>query len=130
VSDTGIGMTKEQISRLFEAFSQAEASTARDYGGTGLGLAITRRYCRLLGGDVTVESAPGAGATFTITLPAVVPGAEPEVESAPRALAAPDLAGDVSLLTDEMRCRTGARDRSNPEPERCRVTSACRPLQT
>ena len=89
VSDTGIGMSKEQLSRLFEVFTQAEASTARDYGGTGLGLAITRRYCRLLGGDVTVESAPGAGATFTILLPAVAPGAEAElVENAPRALAA------------------------------------------
>ena len=88
VSDTGIGMSKEQLERLFEAFTQAEASTARDYGGTGLGLAITRRYCRLLGGDVTVESAPGAGSIFTIALPATAPGAEPEVESAPRALAA------------------------------------------
>jgi signal transduction histidine kinase len=89
VSDTGIGMTPEQVSRLFEAFTQAEASTARDYGGTGLGLAITRRYCRLLGGDVTVESVPGAGASFTIVLPAIAPGAEAEsVESAPRALAA------------------------------------------
>jgi signal transduction histidine kinase len=89
VTDTGIGMTPEQVSRLFEAFTQAEASTARDYGGTGLGLAITRRYCRLLGGDVTVESAPGAGATFTIMLPAVAPGSEAEpVEDAPRALAA------------------------------------------
>jgi signal transduction histidine kinase len=89
VSDTGIGMTAEQLGRLFEAFSQAEASTARDYGGTGLGLAITRRYCRLLGGDVTVESAPGAGATFTIMLPAIAPGANAEpVESAPRARAA------------------------------------------
>jgi len=89
VSDTGIGMTAEQLGRLFEAFSQAEASTARDYGGTGLGLAITRRYCRLLGGDVTVESAPGAGATFTIMLPAIAPGADAEpVEDAPHALAA------------------------------------------
>ena len=89
VSDTGIGMSKEQLGRLFEAFTQAEASTSRDYGGTGLGLAITRRYCRLLGGDVTVESTPGAGSTFTIALPAVAPGADAEpVESAPRALAA------------------------------------------
>jgi adenylate cyclase len=89
VSDTGIGMSAEQLSRLFEAFAQAEASTARDYGGTGLGLAITRRYCRLLGGEVTVESAPGAGSTFTILLPALAPGAEAEpVEEAPHALAA------------------------------------------
>jgi signal transduction histidine kinase len=89
VSDTGIGMTAEQVSRLFEVFTQAEASTARDYGGTGLGLAITRRYCRMLGGDVTVESTPGAGSTFTILLRAVAPGADAEsVESAPRALAA------------------------------------------
>ena len=91
VSDTGIGMSQEQLGRLFEAFTQAEASTARDYGGTGLGLAITRRYCRMLGGDVTVESTPGAGSTFTIALPAVAPGTEAEgevVESAPRAVAA------------------------------------------
>jgi adenylate cyclase len=88
VSDTGIGMSPQQLGRLFEVFTQAEASTARDYGGTGLGLAITRHYCQMLGGDVTVESAPGAGSTFTILLPAVAPGAEAElVESAPRAIA-------------------------------------------
>jgi signal transduction histidine kinase len=90
VSDTGIGMSPEQLGRLFEVFTQAEASTARHYGGTGLGLAITRRYCRMLGGDVTVESTPGVGSTFTIVLPAVAPGAEAEaVESAPPAVAAP-----------------------------------------
>ena len=55
VSDTGIGMTAEQLARLFQAFAQAEASTSRDYGGTGLGLAITRHFCRMLGGDVTAE---------------------------------------------------------------------------
>ncbi len=89
VSDTGIGMSREQLGRLFEVFTQAEASTARDYGGTGLGLAITRRYCQMLGGDVTAESTPGAGSTFTIVLPAVALGADAEsVESAPRALAA------------------------------------------
>jgi signal transduction histidine kinase len=89
VSDTGIGMSREQLGKLFEAFSQAEASTARDYGGTGLGLAITRRYCRLLGGDVTVQSTPGAGSTFTILLPATAPAAEAAaVEHAPRAFAA------------------------------------------
>ena len=58
VSDTGIGMTAEQLARLFQAFAQAEASTSRDYGGTGLGLAITRHFCRMLGGDVTAESTP------------------------------------------------------------------------
>ena len=64
VSDTGIGMTAEQLGRLFQAFAQAETSTSRDYGGTGLGLAITRHFCRMLGGDVTVESTPGKGSTL------------------------------------------------------------------
>ena len=70
VSDTGIGMTEEQLGRLFEAFSQAEASTRSRYGGTGLGLAISRHFCRLMGGDLTVESEPGVGSTFTVRLPA------------------------------------------------------------
>jgi len=72
VKDTGIGMTPEQLARLFEAFSQAEASTSRRYGGTGLGLAITRRFCVLIGGDVSVESRPGLGTTFTLRLPAFI----------------------------------------------------------
>ncbi len=75
VSDTGIGMTDEQMGRLFESFSQADASTTKKYGGTGLGLAITRHFCRLLGGDVTVASRPGAGATFEILLPDAPAGA-------------------------------------------------------
>ncbi len=70
VTDTGIGMTDEQLGRLFQAFSQADASTSRKYGGTGLGLALTRQFCQLLGGDVAVASSPGVGSTFTITLPA------------------------------------------------------------
>jgi signal transduction histidine kinase len=70
VADTGIGMTEEQVSRLFEAFSQAEASTRSRYGGTGLGLAISRHFCRLMGGDLTVESVYGQGSTFTVCLPA------------------------------------------------------------
>ena len=77
VADTGIGMTPEQLGRLFEAFTQAEASTTRRFGGTGLGLALTRHFCRLLGGEVTVESEAGAGSTFTIRLPAIVPQAGP-----------------------------------------------------
>jgi len=72
VSDTGIGLTPEQQGRLFEAFAQAEASTSRRFGGTGLGLAITRKFCRLMGGDIRVESEAGRGSTFTIRLPATV----------------------------------------------------------
>jgi GAF domain-containing protein/CheY-like chemotaxis protein len=72
VRDTGIGMTAEQIARLFEAFAQADAATTRKYGGTGLGLALSRRLCRMMGGDVTVESKAGRGSTFTIRLPAHV----------------------------------------------------------
>jgi len=69
VSDTGIGMTEEQQSRLFQAFSQADSSTTRRYGGTGLGLAITKHFCEMLGGSIAVESSPGRGSSFTITLP-------------------------------------------------------------
>jgi adenylate cyclase len=69
VSDTGVGMTEEQLGGLFEAFSQADASTTKRFGGTGLGLAITKHFCTMLGGDVTVESTAGAGSTFTMHLP-------------------------------------------------------------
>ncbi len=69
VADTGIGMTQEQMSRLFQPFMQADTSTTRRYGGTGLGLTITRRFAEVLGGDVEVESEPGRGTTFTIRLP-------------------------------------------------------------
>ncbi len=73
VADTGIGMTPEQLARLFERFTQADSSTTRRFGGTGLGLAITRAFCRLLGGDVTVESVEGRGTSFTIRLPVDMP---------------------------------------------------------
>jgi signal transduction histidine kinase len=69
VIDTGTGMTPEQLSRLFQEFSQAEASTAKKYGGTGLGLAITRKLARMMGGDVTVISEHGKGSVFTVRLP-------------------------------------------------------------
>ena len=69
VSDTGIGMTPEQQAKLFEEFTQAEATTAQRFGGTGLGLAITRKLARMMGGDVTVTSEPGKGSVFTVRLP-------------------------------------------------------------
>ncbi len=69
VIDSGIGMTDAQMDKLFQSFSQAEATTQKKYGGTGLGLAISRHFCRMMGGDITVTSAPGSGSTFTITLP-------------------------------------------------------------
>ena len=69
ISDTGIGMKPEQLSRLFEPFTQADESTTRKYGGTGLGLAISRRFCRMMEGDIEAASTEGQGSTFTITLP-------------------------------------------------------------
>jgi adenylate cyclase len=69
VVDSGIGMTAEQRSKMFEEFSQADATTAQRFGGTGLGLAITRKLARMMGGDVTVTSKPGKGSVFTARLP-------------------------------------------------------------
>ncbi len=88
VADTGIGMTPEQVGRLFQRFAQADESTTRNFGGTGLGLALTRAFCRVLGGEVSVESRLGEGTAFTMRLPVVMP--EQAVEpAADDAVAAP-----------------------------------------
>jgi signal transduction histidine kinase/CheY-like chemotaxis protein len=106
VNDTGIGMTPEQLARLFEVFSQADAATTRKYGGTGLGLALSRRLCRMMGGDVTVASEAGRGSTFTILLPALVA----EIVEEPAAPAAPtdrvaSGVGTVLVIDDEAAVR-------------------------
>ena len=81
VGDSGIGMTPAQLDRIFEAFSQADASTTREYGGTGLGLAITRQFCQMLGGAITAASEPGRGSTFEVRLPAEAPSSQAEPAS-------------------------------------------------
>lgn len=99
VADTGIGMTPEQLGRLFQAFSQADDSTSRKYGGTGLGLMLTRNFCRLLGGDVSVLSRPGEGTTFTIRLPRYTAETSPLGEAPPL----PEVKGGVRrvLVVDD-----------------------------
>ncbi|HEX6533727.1 MAG TPA: response regulator [Gemmatimonadaceae bacterium] len=98
VSDSGIGMSPEQTARLFQAFAQADSSTTRRYGGTGLGLAISRHFCRMMGGDITVESEIGKGSTFTIRLPAEVAGPEGTLEPDAEPTSAPERESGPTLL--------------------------------
>jgi signal transduction histidine kinase/DNA-binding response OmpR family regulator/HAMP domain-containing protein len=107
VADTGIGMTQEQLQKLFQEFTQADSSTTRKYGGTGLGLAITDRLCRMLGGTVTVASTPGVGTEFSVRLP---PGsaADAAPERAPareHAAANPGRTNRVLVIDDDQTVR-------------------------
>lgn len=97
VHDTGIGITKDNMSRLFESFSQADGSTTRKYGGTGLGLAICRRIAELMGGRIWVESESGKGSTFSFT---AVFGISPK-QRIPHLAPSPDLSGKRALIVDD-----------------------------
>jgi len=102
VADTGIGMTPEQQAKLFEEFTQADSSTARQYGGTGLGLAITRKLARMMGGDVTVTSQPGKGSVFTVRLPG---SAEPLANKSTDADGNPPSTDCVLVIDDDATAR-------------------------
>ena len=111
VRDTGIGMTTDQQAKVFEAFTQADASTTRTYGGTGLGLAITKSFCRLMGGDVTLTSEAGKGTTFVVRLPAVTHAASvtvglaAEKRSEDPQVAEPEHAPIVLVVDDDPNAR-------------------------
>ncbi len=99
VSDSGIGMTEEQLAKLFQRFQQADASTTRRFGGTGLGLSITKAFSAMLGGEVDVESTPGQGSAFTVRLPSTI--AEPDAAEGEAQAEHDDASGDLVLVIDD-----------------------------
>jgi hypothetical protein len=102
VRDSGIGMSSEQMEKLFQAFSQADTSTTRKFGGTGLGLAITKRFSQMMGGDISVESEPGVGTTFTLRLPAHVAASKSEIKVTPESPPEPaSEEGNLVLVIDD-----------------------------
>ena len=108
VADTGIGMTPEQIDKLFQPFVQADASTSRKYGGTGLGMTITQLFVKMMGGEISVASEPGAGTTFTVLLPTEVKTQPPAEVPQPEAAEPKFLPGVNTVLVIED--DPGARD--------------------
>ena len=101
VTDTGIGMTPEQLGRVFDDFAQADSSTSRRFGGTGLGLSISRRFCRMMGGDIEVQSEAGVGSTFTIDLPLQVSEHAEKELSERAAVPVQPQGGDLVLVVDD-----------------------------
>ena len=102
VTDSGIGMTSEQQKKLFAAFTQADASTTRKYGGTGLGLALSQRFAEMMGGAITVDSEPGRGSTFTLSLPVLFPEREQaSIEGAALAEVPAERQGTVLVIDDD-----------------------------
>ena len=105
VSDSGIGMTPEQLDRVFEAFTQADASTTREFGGTGLGLAITRTFCEMLGGEIVATSAVGRGSEFVVRLPAELREAVAEEALPAPSGVAIEAKGTVLVIDDDAASR-------------------------